>query len=138
MRLPRLPGADEHSALADGRRLLELPHVDAAVLADELRRLRLELRREAAFEEIGRLDHVFKDQVDVAEAQILQETPHAIEVLLVPRQGWSKASERRLMKEFRARLGDVIDVKLETVSAIPREPNGKFRAVKSRVGRLRR
>ena len=34
---------------------------------------------------IGRLDHVFKEQVDVAEAQILQETPHAIEVLLVPR-----------------------------------------------------
>jgi hypothetical protein len=59
-------------------------------------------------------------------------------VLLVPRPGWSKASERRLMKEFRARLGDVIDVRLEMVSAIPREPNGKFRAVKSRVGRLRR
>jgi phenylacetate-CoA ligase len=87
---------------------------------------------------IGRLDHVFKEQVDVAEAQILQETPHAIEVLLVPRPSWSKASERRLMKEFRARLGDVIDVRIETVSAIPREPNGKFRAVKSRVGRLRR
>jgi phenylacetate-CoA ligase len=87
---------------------------------------------------IGRLDHVFKDQIDVAEAQILQETPHAIEVLLVPRQGWNKTSERRLMKEFRARLGDVIDVRLETVSAIPREPNGKFLAVKSRVGRLRR
>src|SRR5262245_1029942 len=87
---------------------------------------------------IGRLDHVFKEQVDVAEAQILQETPHAIEVLLVPRPGWSKASERKLLKEFRARLGDVIEVRLETVSAIPREPNGKFRAVKSRVGRLRR
>jgi phenylacetate-CoA ligase len=87
---------------------------------------------------IGRLDHVFKDQVDVAEAQILQETPEAIEVLLVPRSGWNKATERRLMREFRARLGDVIQVRIETVSAIPREPNGKFRAVKSRVGRLRR
>jgi phenylacetate-CoA ligase len=87
---------------------------------------------------IGRLDHVFKEQVDVAEAQILQETPHAIEVLLVPRPGWSKASERRLLKEFRSRLGEVIEIRLETVSAIPREPNGKFRAVKSRVGRLRR
>jgi phenylacetate-CoA ligase len=87
---------------------------------------------------IGRLDHVFKEQVEVAEAQILQETPHAIEVLLVPRPTWSKASERRLLKEFRSRLGDVIEIRIETVSAIPREPNGKFRAVKSRVGRLRR
>jgi phenylacetate-CoA ligase len=87
---------------------------------------------------IGRLDHVFKEQIDVAEAQILQETQSAVEVLLVPRPTWSKASERRLLKEFRARLGDVIEVRLETVSAIPREPNGKFRAVKSRVGRLRR
>ncbi|MEN8161189.1 MAG: phenylacetate--CoA ligase family protein, partial [Myxococcota bacterium] len=87
---------------------------------------------------IGRLDHVFKEQVEVAEAQILQETPDAIEVLLVPRAGWNKAAERRLMREFRARLGDVIQVRIETVSAIPREPNGKFRAVKSWVGRLRR
>jgi phenylacetate-CoA ligase len=84
---------------------------------------------------VGRLDHVFKDQLDVAEAQILQDTREAIEVRLVPREGWSLASERNLLKEIRARLGEAIRVELKLVSSIPREANGKLRAVKSHVGR---
>ncbi len=84
---------------------------------------------------IGRLDHVFKTQLDVAEAQILQETREAIEVRVVPRPGWSEASARSLMGEIRSRLGDEIGVELRLVDSIARETNGKFRAVKSRVGR---
>ena len=83
---------------------------------------------------IGRLDHIFKEQLDVAEAQILQESREAIEVRVVPRASWSEGSARGLRKEIRARLGDEIGVELRLVDAIDREPNGKFRAVKSRVG----
>ena len=83
---------------------------------------------------VGRLDHIFKDQLAVAEAQILQESPAAIEVRVVPRPEWDAASERELVKEIRSRLGDEIRVDLRLVGAIAREPNGKFRAVKSRVG----
>ena len=84
---------------------------------------------------VGRMDHVFKEQFEVAEAQILQGDPHAIDVLVVPRASWTEASERSVMKEIRSRLGDEIDVRIELVSQIAREPNGKFRAVKSAVGR---
>ncbi|MBW2288763.1 MAG: phenylacetate--CoA ligase family protein [Deltaproteobacteria bacterium] len=83
---------------------------------------------------IGRLDHIFKEQLDIAEAQIIQETKEAIEVLIVPRSGFSDVSERQLVKEIRSRLGDEIGVSIRPVKSIPREPNGKFRAVKSRVG----
>jgi phenylacetate-CoA ligase len=83
---------------------------------------------------IGRLDHIFKEQLDVAEAQILQESREAIEVRVVPRASWSQGSARTLRKEICARLGDEIGVELRLVDAIDREPNGKFRAVKSRVG----
>ena len=83
---------------------------------------------------VGRLDHVFKEQLDVAEAQIIQETNEAIEVLVIPRGGYDGVSEQRLMKEIRSRLGNEIDVAIRRVESIPREPNGKFRAVKSRVG----
>ncbi len=86
---------------------------------------------------IGRLDHIFKAQVDVAEAQILQETREAIEVRVVPRASWSEASARSLNKEIRSRLGEELSVELRLVESIAREPNGKFRAVKSRVGRNR-
>ena len=85
---------------------------------------------------IGRLDHVFKQQLNVAEAQIRQDSEDAIEVLLIPRPEFTRASERRLLKEFRSRLGDEIRIETRLVANIPREPNGKFRAVKSRVGRV--
>jgi phenylacetate-CoA ligase len=85
---------------------------------------------------IGRLDHIFKDQQDVAEAQILQETKHAIEILVVPHDTWEAAEERALLREVRARLGDEIEIRIRPVEGIARERNGKLRAVKSRVGRL--
>jgi phenylacetate-CoA ligase len=56
---------------------------------------------------IGSLDHIFKEQLDVAEAQILQETPDAIEVLVVPRPSFDARAERALEKEIRSRLGEV-------------------------------
>jgi phenylacetate-CoA ligase len=87
---------------------------------------------------VGRLDHVFKEQLDVAEAQIRQERREAIEVFVVPRATWSPASEVALRKEIRARLGEEIEITIHSVPAIAREANGKFRAVVSTLapGRL--
>jgi phenylacetate-CoA ligase len=85
---------------------------------------------------VGRLDHIFKGELDVAEAQILQETQDALEVLVVRRDSYDENSERHLLKECRSRLGSAIELRLRYVDSIPREPNGKFRAVKSKVGRL--
>ncbi|MBD3867993.1 MAG: phenylacetate--CoA ligase family protein [Acidobacteria bacterium] len=84
---------------------------------------------------IGRLDHIFKDLLDIAEAQILQETEAAIEVLIVPRESYDRAGEERLLRELRSRLGEIIKIDIRKVESIPREPNGKFRAVRSRVGK---
>ena len=83
---------------------------------------------------VGRLDHIFKEQLDIAEAQIVQETSAAIEVLVVPRPSYDDVSERQLLQEIRSRLGNEIDVAIRHLDSIPREPNAKFRAVKSRVG----
>jgi len=85
---------------------------------------------------VGRMDHVFKEQRDVEEAQILQESASEIEVLIVPGESYDDRSERNLMSEFRSRLGTEIAIRLRRVEAIPREPNGKFRAVKSVVGKI--
>jgi phenylacetate-CoA ligase len=83
---------------------------------------------------IGRLDHIFKQQLDIAEAQILQKSNKAIEVLVVPRLSYGAHSEHVLRKEIRSRLGDAIRADIRLVDAIAREPNGKLRAVKSWVG----
>lgn len=87
---------------------------------------------------IGRMDHVFKEQLEIAEAQILQEDASAIEVRIVPRSGFDAAAEASVLQEIRSRLGDEIRVDLKRVREIPREANGKFRAVKSRVGGMPR
>jgi phenylacetate-CoA ligase len=84
---------------------------------------------------VGRMDHVFKEQFEVAEAQILQRGQESIDILIVPRAGYTEASERSVIKEVRSRLGLDIEIRIELVNSIPREPNGKFRAVKSDVGR---
>ncbi|MCH7709530.1 MAG: phenylacetate--CoA ligase family protein, partial [Myxococcales bacterium] len=84
---------------------------------------------------VGRMDHVFKEQLDVGEAQILQRNQDSIDVLIVPRARYNEASERSVLKEIRSRLGNDIEIRIELVNSIAREPNGKFRAVKSEVGR---
>ena len=75
---------------------------------------------------------------DVAEAQILQDMNDSIDVLVIPRDTYTEASGRRLLKEIRSRLGHEIGIRIHLVDSIAREPNGKFRAVKSRVGSITR
>ena len=84
---------------------------------------------------VGRMDHVFKEQLEVAEAQILQHDQGSIDVQIVPRAGYTEASERSVIREIRNRLGQEIAIRMRLVSSIAREPNGKFRAVKPAVGR---
>lgn len=85
---------------------------------------------------IGRMDHVFKDQPLVAEAQIVQETREALRVLVVPRPGFDDAAEERLREALRRRVGSGLALEVLRVGTIDRESNGKLRAVKSRVGRI--
>ncbi len=83
---------------------------------------------------IGRLDHIFKGQLDIAEAQILQDESGRLRVLVVRRGSYTHASERELLKQFRTRVGDEIEIEIAYCDSIRREPNGKFRAVKSAIG----
>ena len=85
---------------------------------------------------VGRLDHIFKQQSSVAEAQIVQDRAERIRVFVVASPVWHDGSEALLVQEIRKRLGDEISIAIERVDAIPREPNGKFRAVKSYLGNL--
>ncbi len=85
---------------------------------------------------IGRMDHIFKSMDQVEEAQILQTTLEEIEVVFIPGAGFDSTTESKLRREIRSRLGDEMGVRLNPVNEIAREPNGKFRAVKSTIGKL--
>jgi len=87
---------------------------------------------------VGRMDHIFKDALEVKEAQIVQPSTDRLVVRIVPRPGFGPADRRQLERELRTRLGDEIRIDFENVEAIPRLQNGKFRAVVSQIetGRL--
>lgn len=77
---------------------------------------------------IGRLDPVFKSQLPIQEAQIIQEALDFVRVRYVPAPGFSHEAERSIVERLQARMGDV-RVVLEEVDKLPRGANGKFRAV---------
>ena len=77
---------------------------------------------------IGRLDPVFKAGLPIREAQIIQESLNQVRVRYVPAAGFSPEVARSIIRGVQDRLGS-IDVILEPCQDIPRDPNGKFRAV---------
>jgi phenylacetate-CoA ligase len=86
---------------------------------------------------IGRLDPVFKGDLPIREAQIIQESLTEIRVRYVPATGFDSEAERSLIEELRARLG-MVEVVLEPVQDVPRGPNGKFKAVINNISAIKR
>jgi phenylacetate-CoA ligase len=79
-------------------------------------------------ERVGRLDPVFKANLPIREAQVVQEAIDRLLVRYVPCDGFMPAHEKQMAQALRARMGE-IQVHFEAVSQIPRTRNGKFRAV---------
>lgn len=86
---------------------------------------------------VGRLSQVAKVfDGTVTESQIIQEDLTRFVVKLVPRnpeQGVPEAQLDAMRADMKARLGDGITVEVQIEDAIPKNANGKFRYVLSRV-----
>ncbi|MEP6993949.1 MAG: AMP-binding protein [Acidobacteriota bacterium] len=78
---------------------------------------------------IGRLDPVFKADLPIREAQIVQEALNRVRVKIVPAGGFDSDALASVQHRLQQRLGSSIEVVVETVAEIPRGPGGKFRAV---------
>ncbi|MCP5303465.1 MAG: phenylacetate--CoA ligase family protein [Pseudomonadales bacterium] len=77
---------------------------------------------------IGRLDPIFKQNLPVLEAQIVQEKLDYIRVLYVPSADYTSEAGQSIVKGIQDRMG-AVQVILEAVDKVPRTSNGKFRAV---------
>jgi phenylacetate-CoA ligase len=80
---------------------------------------------------ITRFDYLFKEAEHVKECQVVQAAPGEITLRIVRRPSYSAADERSLLSEVKQWISTSLQVNFEYVSEIAREPNGKFRAVKS-------
>jgi phenylacetate-CoA ligase len=83
---------------------------------------------------VGRLDPVFKNNLPIREAQILQLSLSRVVVRYTPAADYTPAAGVAIRNALQARLGPV-EVVLEPVDRIPRGPNGKFRAVVCQIPR---
>ncbi len=81
---------------------------------------------------IGRLDPLFKGDIPIHEAQIIQEALECVRVRYVPTRNFRPEHERIITQRLQERMGSV-KVVMELITEVPREPNGKFRAVICRI-----
>ncbi|MGH7607744.1 MAG: hypothetical protein ACREME_10415, partial [Gemmatimonadales bacterium] len=68
----------------------------------------------------------------VRQSQIVQEQLDLLRVRVAPAPGFDATHERTIAERIRERLGDV-RVTVQRVPDVPRTPNGKFRAIVSRL-----
>ncbi len=83
---------------------------------------------------VGRLDHLFKDSLQVMEAQIVQQVVDAVTFRIVKRPDFGSNDEQAILREARLRLGSDIQLNFEYVEEIERTANGKFRFIVSELG----
>jgi phenylacetate-CoA ligase len=81
--------------------------------------------------QVGRLDPAFKGLADDAfnEAQIVQVALDRVVLRYVPGTRFDTGAVEKVERELRSRLGPSVNVEAEAVSALPRGPSGKLRAV---------
>jgi phenylacetate-CoA ligase len=121
----RLAGPVRWDPCACGRGLPTLPRVegrdDDVVVTPDGRRL-------------GRLDPVFKADLPLVEAQIVQDAVDHLTVRVVPARPLEEADRQALVRRVQDHVG-AMDVAIEERDHIERDAAGKFRAVVSEVDR---
>lgn len=80
---------------------------------------------------LRRLDFLFKDQVSIESAQIVQTAIDFIEVRIVPGIGFTEEDERILARSFEERLAGKMSFKIVRVPSIPRTKAGKMKFIVS-------
>jgi phenylacetate-CoA ligase len=80
------------------------------------------------------LIYTLRDIPGIREFRIVQESLDLTRVQLAPDAGCDvPAARERIAREFRARLGQGVQIEVEVVEAVPAEASGKYRYVQSRV-----
>ncbi len=83
--------------------------------------------------QLVRFHGIFVDQPNVVKGQIIQETLDTFSVRVVPSPNFGETDVENIIQRMKQRLGDNVQVVVETVSEIPLTKAGKFRAVISKV-----
>lgn len=75
---------------------------------------------------LAQLNAIFKTQLPVREAQLVQERLDRVRVRYVPTPEFNHAAAQEIVRRLQARMG-AVEVVFEELAEIPRTANGKFR-----------
>lgn len=78
---------------------------------------------------LGRMDHVFKDLLNIREAQIYQRFAGQIELRIVKGSKYNHSDEIQLLYELRKRVGETTEIRINYVDQLQRTARGKLRLV---------
>lgn len=84
----------------------------------------------------GRLDHIFKTELPIVEARLVQERPGAVRIEVVARRPLTRREQDEVEHELHRRVGDDFDVEWRAVATLPRGPSGKLRFIEQRCGNV--
>jgi phenylacetate-CoA ligase len=79
------------------------------------------------------LNQVFADLTNVQEAQVRQTAIGKAEFMIVKGRDYGAVDEAALAFEIKKRFGELCDVRIAYVDALPRTASGKLRLVVSEI-----
>lgn len=82
---------------------------------------------------IGRLDHLFKNSINVKEAQIYQKEKGKAIFKIVKNNYYTEEDEKNLKNEIKNKLGNVFIYEIEYLKTIPKTKRGKLKFVISEI-----
>jgi phenylacetate-CoA ligase len=82
---------------------------------------------------LGRMDHIFKDLVNIKEAQIYQKHIGEITLRIVKGSNYTTKDEILLLEETKKRVGNDSKISLEYLDKLARSKTGKLRFVISEI-----
>lgn len=81
---------------------------------------------------VGRLSPIFKSDKEVIKSKVVQECNGDINVYVVISDDHTDVHRRRLRDALKDRIGDSVNINVNEVVEIEKEPNGKYRPVVSK------
>lgn len=78
---------------------------------------------------IGRLDHIFKDSINIIEAQFNQKAKGSAQLKIVKNDLYGEKDECLVLENVKEKLGDDFSITLSYVNEIERTKSGKLKLV---------
>lgn len=84
---------------------------------------------------VGRIDHIFKGNAGIQEAQVIQKSLNLCQIKIVKSSNNRQIDEESIINNLMGRTSKNMHVEIQYVDEIPKGKNGKFKGVINELGK---